>query len=106
MAYSPKVKAQARRLGVKLPTEAPDCTPKEWSSDGFDTLFEGPCMLTFGQGGWTVSLRRSSKRGGYRKVASGLRFNDAVELARFLRNPVNRRAYRGLRPKGLAVEPV
>ena len=56
-------------------------------------------MLTFGQGGWTVKLRRSGRKAGYRKIQSGLSLEQAVELARFLRKPENRRAYRGLAPK-------
>ena len=99
MPYSPEVSRQAKRLGIRLPKGEVDCTPSEWSSDGHDTLFEGPCMLTFGQGGWTVKLRRSGRKAGYRKVQSGLSLEQAVELARFLRKPQNRRAYRGLAPK-------
>ena len=99
MPYSPEVSRQAKRLGIRLPKGEVDCTPSEWSSDGHDTLFEGPCMLTFGQGGWTVKLRRSGRKAGYRKVQSGLSLEQAVELARFLRKPQNRRAFRGLAPK-------
>ena len=99
MTYSPEVRKQARKLGIKLPTGAVDCTPSEWSSDGHDTLFEGPCMLTFGQGGWTVKVRRSGRKGGYRVAQRDLTLDQAVELARFLRKPENRRAYRGLAPK-------
>lgn len=99
MAYSPEVRKQARKLGIKLPTGAVDTTPLEWSSDGYETLFEGPCKLDFVQGGWMVSLRRSGRKGGYRRVARDLSLEQAVELAHFLAKPANRRAYRGLAPK-------
>lgn len=99
VSYSAELKRQARKLGVVLPSGEVDCTPLEWSSDGHDVLFEGPCMLDYVQGSWTVSLRRSGRKGGYRRVARGLGFNEAVELARFLRKPENRRAYRGHAPK-------
>jgi len=103
MAYSPEVRQQARKLGIKLPKGAVDTTPEEWSSDGYETLFEGPCKLDFVQGTWTVSLRRSGRKGGYRRVQHGLSLEQAVELARFLRKPENRRAYRGYAPKAAKV---
>jgi hypothetical protein len=99
MAYSPKVKRQAKRLGIRLPEGEVDCTPSEWSSDGYETLFEGPCKLDYVQGGWTVKLRRSGRKAGYRTVQRDLSLEQAVELARFLAKPANRRAYRGLAPK-------
>lgn len=102
--YDSATRRKARKLGVVLPTTAPDCTPKEWSSDGHTTLFEGPCKLDFVQstGTWRVSLRRSGRKGGYRKVQSDLSLEQAVELAKFLRRPENRRAYRGQAPKVLS----
>lgn len=106
--YDDSTKRLARRLGVKLPTGDVDTSEALWSSDGHNTLFEGPCKLDFAEstGTWRVSLRRSGRKGGYRKVQGGLSLAQATELALFLRNPENRRAYRGLRPQGAAVEPV
>lgn len=104
MAYEAKLRRKAKRLGITLPEGEYVYTPSEWSSDGHETLFEGPCKLDFVQGGWMVSLRRSGKKGGYRRVARDLSLKEAVELARFLRKPQNRRAYRGLAPKERKVE--
>ena len=56
-------------------------------------------MLTFRPGKvgtWSVALRRSGKKGGYRRVATDLSLSEATELALFLRNKENRRAYRGM----------
>ena len=104
MPYDAATRRKARKLGVVLPTGKPDCTPLEWSSDGHNTLFEGPCKLDFVEStaSWRVSLRRSGRKGGYRRVQSGLSLEQAVNLARFLKRPENRRAYRGQAPKVLA----
>ena len=99
MTYSPKVSRQAKRLGIVLPDD--DYVIEEgWSSDGADTLFEGPCKLDRrNDGGWAVSLRRSGKKGGYRRVAEVVDLDAALEMAHFLSKAQNRRAFRGLAPK-------
>lgn len=101
MQHSTTNVKQAKRLGITLPQGDEVTVDEGWTSDGQDSLFEGPCKLdrrSF-DGRWTVSLRRSGKKGGYRKAATCASLFEAVELAKFLRNRENRRAFRGFAPK-------
>lgn len=98
--YSAKLKRQASRLGVTLPSDDYVVTDEGWSSDGEDTLFEGRMMLRRrNDGRWGVYAPKGRKVGGYRHLATVGDLETAVSLARFLRNRSNYRAFRGLAPK-------
>jgi hypothetical protein len=101
MAYSAKLKRKAGRLGITLPMDGSyEVTEGGWNSGGEDVVFEYNSLLRrLSDGSWTVSLRRSGRKGGYRKVAEVATFDQALALAGFLRKPQNRRAFRGLAPK-------
>jgi hypothetical protein len=96
--YDRKTRRQAARLGITLPTDG-DVVTEDWSSEGEDTLYEGPCTLKrtgsaprSGDALWTVFLRKS-------KVAADVPFGVAVGIAQSLTDRKVRRAYRGHAPK-------
>lgn len=100
MTYAPATRRQAKRLGIQLPTEDYVFEDEGWTSEGQDSLFEGMCKLDRrNDGRWTVSLPRRGKTRGYRQAATLPSLEEAVELARFLRNRKNRQAFRGTAPK-------